>query len=52
MDEKDNAKKDIEVITGDGDLNISPVYEHFEVERPKPKDKREVIIPDVKDTKK
>ena len=37
------------MVTGDGNLNISPVYEHIEVEKPRPKDTREVIIPEVKD---
>lgn len=41
--------KKIEVITGDGNLNISPVYDHIEVEKPRPKDSREVVIPEVKD---
>lgn len=44
-----NNPKKIEVIKGDGDLNISPVYEHIEVEKPKPKDTREIIIPEIKD---
>ncbi len=39
----------IEVITGDGNLNISPVYDHIEVEKPRPKDSREVVVPEVKD---
>ena len=35
LDKKEKLKK-IEVITGDGeDLNISPVYEHLEVEKPR-----------------
>ena len=49
VDEIKDSKK-IEVITGDGNLNISPVYEHIEVEKPKPKDTREVIIPEIKDS--
>lgn len=48
VDEIKEPKK-IEVVTGDGNLNISPVYEHIEVEKPRPKDTREVIIPEVKD---
>lgn len=48
VDEIKEPKK-IEVVTGDGNLNISPVYEHIEVEKPRPKDNREVIIPEVKD---
>lgn len=41
--------KKIEVITGDGNLNISPVYDHIEVEKPRQKDSREVVVPEVKD---
>jgi hypothetical protein len=41
--------KKIEVITGDGNLNISPVYNHIEVEKPRPKDTQEVVVPEVKD---
>lgn len=48
--DENNEQKKIEVITGDGDLNISPVYDHIEVEKPKPKNTREVIVPEVKDT--
>jgi len=52
MDKDDN--KDIEVVidnTGD-DLEISPVYEHLNVARPKPKeDKKKIIIPEVKKKK-
>ena len=32
VDEIKEPKK-IEVVTGDGNLNISPVYEHIEVEK-------------------
>ena len=50
QEEKDiKEPKKIDVVTGDGKLNISPVYEHIEVEKPRPKDSREVIIPEVKD---
>ncbi len=50
MDEekKEEAPKKIEVITGDGDLDISPVREHLEVEKPKPKEDRTIVIPNVK----
>lgn len=40
--------KEIEVVSGDGkDLNISPVYKHLSVAKPKPKDDKEkkIIIP-------
>ena len=48
--EKKEEPKKIEVVTGDGeDLNISPVYEHLEVEKPRPKENRQIIIPEVKE---
>ena len=41
-----DEKKKIEVVTGDGkDLNISPVYQHLEVEKPKEEKKENIIIP-------
>lgn len=50
MDEekREDLPKKIEVITGDGDLDISPVREHLEVEKPKPKEDRTIVIPNVK----
>lgn len=40
-----DEKRKIKVVTGDGkDLDISPVYEHLEVEKPKDKKKQENII--------
>lgn len=44
---EENQKK-IEVITGNGDLNISPVYNHLNVEKPKPKENKKIFIPEVK----
>ena len=43
--EKDNKK--IEIVSGNGkDLNISPVYDHIDIERPKEeKEKKKIIIP-------
>jgi len=43
--EKDNKK--IEIISGNGkDLNISPVYDHIDIEKPKDnKEKKKIIIP-------
>ena len=51
IEDNENVKepKKIDVVTGDGNLQISPVYEHIEVEKPRPKDTREIIIPEVKD---
>ena len=51
MEEKNN---DIEVVLDDKgeDLDISPVYEHLNVAKPKPKeDKKNIIIPEVKKKK-
>ena len=37
--------KRIEVVSGDGkDLDISPVYEHLEVEKPRENNKKKDII--------
>ena len=47
-EEDKEAPKKIEVITGNGELTISPVYEHLEVEKPKPKENRKIFIPEVK----
>lgn len=46
--EKDSKK--IEIVTGNGkDLNISPVYNHIDIEKPKKeKDKKKIIIPEKK----
>jgi hypothetical protein len=45
MDE--NKSKKIEIVSGNGkNLNISPVYDHIDIERPKEKkEKKEIIIP-------
>ena len=44
-----DKKKKIEVITGNGkDLDISPVYEHLEVEKPKKEKKGTIVIPEEK----
>lgn len=51
MDEKNN---DIEIIIDENgkNLDISPVYEHLNVARPTPKEKKEkIIIPEVKKKK-
>jgi len=46
--EKDNKK--IEIVSGNGkDLNISPVYDHIDIERPEEeKEKKKIIIPEDK----
>ncbi len=48
-----NEKKELEVVTGDGtNLELSPVFDHLNVAKPKPKDenekKKKIIIPEVK----
>ena len=48
MSDKNENKKEIEVVNGDGsNLNISPVYEHINAAKPKSKDKnpKNIIIP-------
>lgn len=47
----DNENKQIEVVKGDGsELEFSPVYEHLNAVKPKPKNekKKNIIIPEVK----
>lgn len=42
----ENKEKKIEVITGNGDLDISPVYDHIDIQKPKDdKTKRNIVIP-------
>ncbi len=43
---KKDSKK-IEIVSGNGkDLNISPVYDHIDIEKPKEdKEKKKIIIP-------
>lgn len=47
-------KKNIEVVPGNAnDLNISPVYDHINIEKPKDdKKKKKIIIPNNKNGKK
>ena len=51
--ENNSEKKEIEIIPGNGDLNISPVEDHINsiVKRKKP-DKDKIIIPHQKEEKK
>ena len=49
MDNKE--KKNIEIVTGNGkDLDISPVYDNLDIQKPEEDSnaKKNVIIPDVK----
>ena len=53
MSEDINEKKEIEVVKGDGsELEFSPVFEHLNSAKPKPKTeedkKKKIIIPEVK----
>lgn len=47
-DKSKETPKKIEVVKGNGNLTISPVYRHLEIEKPKPKENRKIFIPDVK----
>lgn len=45
----DDKSKEIEVVNGDGkDLEISPIYKNLSIQKPKSKDKKDVIIPEEK----
>ncbi len=47
-EKKDNKKK-IKVVSGNGKIDISPVYDHLEIERPKIEEKKKnIIIPEEK----
>lgn len=51
---EENNNKDIEVVVDNSgeNLEISPVYEHLNVAKPRPKeDKKNIIIPEVKNKK-
>ncbi len=48
-----DKNKKIEIIKGNGKLDISPVHEHLDVEKPKKKtNKNNIIIPQEKKQKK
>ena len=45
MSEQENENKEIEVVKGDGsELDFSPVYEHLNAAKPKPKDEKRKIL--------
>ena len=50
VNNKIKDQKKIEVVTGNGDLNISPVSRYIEVEKPRPKENKKIVIPKVKDS--
>ena len=41
-------EKNIEIVNGNGDLNISPVTDYIEIEKPRPKITEEIVIPEEK----
>lgn len=52
----ENEKKEIEIVNGDGtELELSPVFDHLNAAKPKPKTeedkKKKIIIPEVKPKK-
>lgn len=45
MDENEEEKRDIDVISGDGsEIEISPVYDHVILDKPNKKEKKEQIV--------
>ena len=48
MEDKKEEKKNIEIVSGDGkDLDISPVYNHIPISKPKTdkKNEKDIVIP-------
>lgn len=44
--ENEDDKKDYEIIKGDGDLDISPVYTHVNINKKvEDTDKKDIVIP-------
>ena len=55
MDENEEEKRDIDVVSGDGsEIEISPVYDHVILDKPNKNEKKEqIIIPkEIKDDNK
>lgn len=46
VDEDTNKHKKIEVINGGNDLEISPVTDYIEIEKPKNEKKENIVIPE------
>ena len=45
MDENEEEKRDIDVVSGDGsEIDISPVYDHVILDKPNKKEKKEQIV--------
>lgn len=48
-EKKENKNKKIKVVPGNGKIDISPVYDHLEIEKPKIEEKKKnIIIPEEK----
>ncbi len=48
-EKKENKNKKIKVVSGNGKIDISPVYDHLEIEKPKIEEKKKnIIIPEEK----
>lgn len=48
-EKKDNKNKKIKVVPGNGKIDISPVYDHLEIEKTKIEEKKKnIIIPEEK----
>lgn len=48
-EKKENKNKKIKVVSGNGKIDISPVYSHLEVQKPKIQEKKKnIIIPEEK----
>lgn len=45
-DDETNGHKKIEVINGGNDLDISPVTDYIEIEKPKNEKKENIVIPE------
>lgn len=44
-------EKEIKVVNGNGDeLEISPVYDHLDIEKPDTNKKKEIVVPKIKKT--
>ena len=42
-------EKEIKVVNGNGDeLEISPVYDHLDIEKPDTNKKKEIVVPRIK----
>ena len=52
MSDNKISEEEIEIVNGNGNnLDISPVFEHLNVLKPKSKSKKKLVIPEVKKNK-